>query len=395
MIYYISSNVYHQCIIEVIKDTNELVSGNIVNNKINLLDIMKKEITSMGNIEKLIVDLNGIINLDDEVIEALEMFRLMYDKIRVIILAAGHAPGDELLMKIFHMGIYDIITTDDFNIIRGELNKCITTGKTYRDCIEFKDARSDKSGITIKNEIKKTVYKVLIGIAGTQNHIGVTHSCIVLANYLRSKGFRAAICEMAASAKEDEEKESRSDYEAICSSYDEPMSESCFSIRCIDFYSRVTDEELKRALEKSYNFIILDFGSLKNCDRIMFNKCEIKMITAGSKPWETPYMNGIFNTATIEALKEYHYLFNFTESSQENEIRLDMKEFSQKVHFLRYSTDPFEFCDFPDGDKIFSIYMKEGTETIRKKGFGFLPKAKERKKRKENIDGIEVKGSLG
>ena len=350
MIYYIASNVYSNSISEAINITNEIVATNIIGHDVTLLETLKKDISNMGNIDKLIIDLNALRDQDDEIIQALEMFRMMYDEPRVIILAAGHFPGDLLLTQCFQMGIYDIIAAQDFNIIKEELLFCIREGKKYKDSVVFKDAKNEK--LIIKNEIKKNIYKVLIGMAGIQKHIGVTHSCILLANYLRQSGFRVAICEVM------NQKLEMSDYEFIQDSFDMELFDNAFTLSNIDYYPNMLITELHK-IDKPYNFIILDFGTYADSDLVMYNKCEIKMLVTGSKAYEIPNINQIFENATKESLKEYHFLFNLTDKSQYQDILSQMNEFKENVHFLAYAGEVFESSEFPDGIDIFGQYIPQ------------------------------------
>lgn len=375
MIYYICSPVYHQTILEAIESAQEVVMSNMVNNEVNILKIMKQQISALSTADKLLIDLNCLTDLDEEILQALEMYRMMYGDNRIIIISSTRREGDALLSKCFQMGIYDLIVTADYNTIKNELITCIKTGKSFKDTIKFKEQKERDNHLIIRQEVKQTVYKVLIGVIGAQKHIGTTTNAIVMANFLRGKGFRTAICEMCGEDKK------ASDFNLIREGYDEQLyADGSFSMYGIDFYMAENKEESKLALqkasEKSYNFIILDFGEYEKSDLVQFNQCELKFIVTGSKDYEIPKLNRIFADVSQAALKEYHYLFNLTDDKSQKQIKELMDEFRDHVHFPKISLLPFAENDFCDGAAIFEQYLP--VIKIEEKRKGVLGRLKKR-----------------
>lgn len=367
MLYYIASNVYAKSITEVIQNTGQIVENQQTGDKISFTNLIKKDISTMNNIDLFLIDVNALTDHDEEFVESIEMFRMMYNNVRIIILASGRVAGDSLLVQCFQMGIYDIVASHDFNVIKSELTYCIETGKTYKQSIIFKDQKLNEK-VVVKSELKKTIYKVFVGMAGTQKHIGTTHNTILLANFLRKNGFRVAVCEVLL------EHEDETDYKLIRESFEERRIDGCFSLNNVDYYENMIANDLYR-IEKNYNFILLDFGSFMTCDKVMFNKCEIKMLVSGSKSYEVSNINQIFDNLSLEALKEYHFIFNYTPEYQHKDLVNEMKEFSENVHFARYEPDVYESSNFNDGEKIFSSYIVTGVQPEKT---GLLKKIKRR-----------------
>ncbi|MDI9241909.1 hypothetical protein [Fusibacillus kribbianus] len=359
--YYICSEVYLQTIQSVLKEENAVVSGVEIGDDIYLLKFVKTSaITKLNNVDSIVIDLSACRDPDDDIISALEALRTLNDKIRIIILAANRYPGDELLTRCFHLGIWNIVQSDDFAVIRNELAVCITTGKSFKAASVFKDAKKDKP--VLRQEIRRVVNKVMVGMAGSQERIGTTHHCITLANTLRKRGFLVAVVECNNSAA----------FEAVRSSFDEPLIDGrYFNLNGVDYYPAPDPQpdsghaaHLAEIIAKSYNFVIADFGKYNSCDLVTYHKSEIKLLICGSRPWELAKVNDTFHIqGTLDSL---HFCFNFVSPENEKGIREGMAGID-RVHFLPYTQDPFYEGSFPDVDEIFKNYLPKVIEPEKKK----------------------------
>lgn len=373
MIVYFSGNTFNQTIDSAIEESNELVFLKEIENEFDFAKYIKQNITQFAQVDIMILDISVFTNTDEEITKSIEMLRSMYDALRIIIFAAYREIGDDLLTNCFNMGIWNIITTNDYREIREELIQCITQGKTFRDALKYKEAKAEK--VIVKHEIKKNVYKKLIAVAGTEKNIGVTHNTIVLANYLRKKGFMIAVIEMNASGA----------YDSICEAYEEKkFSEGYFTISGVDFYPNVDADKLLKIMEHSYNFLLLDFGEFENADRMLWEKCDEKFIISGAKAWEMEQTNKVFGMASVETLKTYIFCFNFTQQKDHKAILEGMEDLNNdNVHFLTYSEDPFAASDFADADKIFEKYLPDEPE-VEKKGIFKRKKGMKNEPKKKN-----------
>lgn len=363
MVFYICSNVYRQSVMEAVREAGQLAAESLVADDVHLLEYMKKNISSLSHADRLLIDMNCIKDLDDEFIQAVEMYRVMYNESRIIILATNYEAGDLLLTRCFSMGIYDLITTDDFNQVKSELEYCITTGKTYKDSLAYKEEKAVSEKLVIKSEIKQVVSKVMVGVCGTGSRMGTTHAAVLAANFLRNRGFRVALVERNPSGT----------FGAIRESFEQPEYESGFSVNNVDYFASCTDDVLNMVAGRAYNFIILDMGASGGADMVEFNRCEKKLIICGSKPWETERLGDVFSLFPEDVLKGYHYLFNFTAEGNRDAIRKGMGVLRKNVHFTAYTPDPFHSSVFADGDEIFAEYMPV-METGKKRLFGGLKK---------------------
>lgn len=371
LVAYFTGRTFSQVIVDAIAVTENMTFNTDISDELDFQKYIKQNITKFESVDIVIVDISVCTNTDDEIITALEMLRTMYDKLKIIVFAAYRQTGDEFLARCFEMGIMNIINTSDFREIREELNRCITVGKTYKESVKYREKKQEK--VIVHHELKKTVNNRMVGIAGSEGNIGVTHNSIVLANYLRKKGFMVALLEMNGSG----------DYEQIRDGYEEKLFEGgYFTLNGIDFYPGCTEEKLLEILSHSYNFLILDFGVFARCDRVTYERCEDKYIITGSKPWEMKQMEALFELVPEDLLKKYMFCFNFTSKQDEKLILEGMKDF-QRVFFLKYTEDPFSDSDFTGADEVFAECLPDKRE--EKKGmlsklFTKKSDGKERKK---------------
>lgn len=355
MVTYFTGSTFNQIIQGSIEEVDELVYQPKIEEDQDFLKFIKQNLNGLSGVDCLILDTSVCINTDAELLNALEMIRTMYDAIRIIVFAPYHETGNGFLTSCLNMGITNIINTDDFNLIRDELKYCVTKGKTYREAVKYKESHPEK--VVVKHA-KRAVNKRMIGIAGAESNIGTTHNTLVLANYFRKKGFMVAVAEVNDSGA----------FMAICEDFEESMFEDgYYTMNGIDFYPSADEEKLQSVQKKSYNVILLDFGAYGPDNKEAFERCEDKIIIAGSKSWELEAVNRIFANASKDVLMKYVFCFNFTQEKDYEVIRSGMGEL-ESVHFLKYSDDPFSDCTFPDGDEIFMDILPEKPQEEQKKG---------------------------
>lgn len=360
MIFYIASEIYNEVIRTTIEQCGELILQHEMSNEFFLLKYIKQHISSMEGVEQLIIDLSALKDTDEEIVQAIENYRMMYGDARVIILATNRRTGDELLKKLFQLGLYNLILSEDYLVIKEELKKCITTGKSFRDAVEFKDAESFEKTL-VKQEIKQIINKVMIGIAGSQSRIGCTHTAISLAAALRSRGYMVAVAEYNQS----------NDFAYIMEQFSEKLIDNdYFSINGVDFYPQRNETSLAAILGQSYNFVIIDFGNYLECDQVTYNKSDVRLLICGSKPYELHQMEKVFALCPEDMLLQMNFMFNFTYTEHEQDIRESMKSTDNKsipVEFLEYHPFPYTQTNIPGMDRFLQEYLPVKVE--EKKGF--------------------------
>lgn len=392
MVFYIASDFYTQVIKTSITSVEgEFIAGGEsasshsdidtegVDHGLFLKEILRKPI-SWDVINKLVLDLSVINEPDSDLIDLLESFRLEHDSVRVILFAPNKQSGDNLLSECVSMGIFDIICNKNPYEIKEELISCIKEPRAYKDAVIYKVKKIEKTpskedsleqdnppkDIEIKTKSlkqeEKTVTstsrnKVIIGVAGAQAHIGVTHTCIQLASYLKSQEQKVAVIECHKS----------NDFLRLREGFDIEIDDGKFIIEDMDFYEKKDAIDISDILAKDYNFIIIDFGCYKECDRITFEKSDVKLIVSGAKAWEIDSLNeNVFPYADIDTLKKYHYLFNHATDHVKKDISFSMKNLGGAL-FLQYSVDPFK-PEFPIADFILKGMIPKQNKQKKKQG---------------------------
>lgn len=361
MIFYISSEAYNEVIRSTILQSGQLILGQEVTNEFYLLKYIKQKLSAMSNVEQLVIDLSALKDTNEDILQAIENFRMMYDQTRIVILATNRREGDELLAQLFSLGLYNLVLTDDYVRIREELSVCITSGKNFRDAVVFKDMPTGEQTI-VKKEVKQVVNKIMIAVAGSQKRIGTTHTCIALAAALRHRGYMIAVAEYNSSG----------DYERIRESFGEDMiEESYFSMNGVDYYPGLTEISLANVVGKSYNFIIVDFGTYLEADQVTYNKANVRLMVCGSRAWELENMQKIFENCPASMLRELHFVFPMTYEEHKTDIISSMadNDINFDVIFLGYTPYPYTESDFPKMQQFLKDYLPHPEEPKKKRLF--------------------------
>lgn len=343
MISYISSYENQKHFVQVIEELQLNTMSSFVSNEFDFSDYVKKQAGQIQNSKFLVVDLDAIKSTPEEFLQALNNFRMLYTT-KIILVASGHLQGDEYLNHAFCSGIYDIITAQKEEI-EIEIKTCILKGKSFKDSLKFQiisNTTSEESKVTtiirekliVKNHVKKIANKETIGFIGVQSRTGVTHNTIVCAEYLKESSFSVAIIEI--------KEERNSDYNKIKEWFEVDASEdNYFRLQDIDFFVSCQLENLHIILSKNYDFFLIDFGTYRKEVENEFIRTAMPIVIGCSKPWEIENMNNIFNSISLEFIKEFYFIFNFTQAEERETIKQNMSPIKSRIFYQEYLEDPF------------------------------------------------------
>lgn len=357
---FIASEAYGNVCVSVTKEIEMMTINSVVTNDYFLLKQIKANASLFANIDKLVIDLSALRDLDDEIIEAIDTLRFLDEHLGIIILATNRMAGDPLLKQIFQMGIYDIVCSTDYQVIRDELGYCLVTGKNYKDAIAFK-ATETTERVVVKTEVRKAIGNVLIGLVGAGERVGCTYTGIHMAAALRKMGYMVAVVEC---------NQYHPVFEALRSEYDEKVfQEGYFSIEGIHFYMQGEEAVNTLLASGAYNFIICDFGAYEKCDQILFHRCQVRLIQSGSCAWDILKLNDVLEAykADMEVLQGFQFLFTFAEEQRKNDIRDILNPIA--CHFVEYEPDLFQDT-FAGTKEILKEYISDGIPK-KKKIFSF------------------------
>lgn len=349
MLVYITGTENKRIIENAIYETqmeNTLSIGEpIIFNSVNLLQEVKGTLCRSKDIKTLLIDLSVISNDDEETIKAIETLRFYNNDCRFIIVATERMIGDPLLSELVNMGIYNIVIDEDEML--SKITYYTTKDATFKEAsvykstedideknnnkIKAKNTKLSKQMATKKVILKPLKQKVIISVIGSQNRIGVTHTCISLAYTLIRKGYRVAVVEL----------NDNNDFETLVNCYDNNVYSNEISkfikINQIDFYANVDIATFTKIQGLNYDYIIIDNGDIMNCDIAEHNRADVKLVCFGAKAWEQKYLGLVFEQGE-EVIANYRFITLADEKLKE-EIVEEMKP--SKVYFPKYNPEPF------------------------------------------------------
>lgn len=170
---YVSPEV--QVDIENIMQENNIIQTTRFINNYDIGVFFRSELKNLKGINYLILDLASFeTSKDEDVIMAIKLIRQKYNT-RVIIIAKGYKQGNLLLGKIFNLGIYNIIVSNNDVEFREQFKKTITDeGMTFGNAMKYQvdntliNFGSNKT--VVKENFVKVKQLVNIGVASCESH---------------------------------------------------------------------------------------------------------------------------------------------------------------------------------------------------------------------------------
>ena len=272
----------------------------------------------------------------------------IYD-FRIIILAVGYDSTSPILGRLFAEGIYNIVTADRLNAQLEEISLCLGAGMQYKDAIRFRlqiNALSSGSRVVVQKPVIRQT--ISVGVCGALPRIGTTKQALHITKFLKESGYSACYIEDNGRGHMDTLK----DFFHV----DVP-GDGHIIYDGIDIYTEVN---MAKILERRYDFLVFDSGLYEKAGLQSFMTRDIKIICAGSAPWEAPHLSLVFQSLGDYA--DIHFIFSFTPKDMEKEIQKQMGRFSKRCWFAGF--DP----EFIDGitnhaiyKEIFRLYMHDAT----------------------------------
>lgn len=214
----------------------------------------------------LAIDLKAIVDEQEDILEALIAFKTMYDS-RIILFA--ESADENLIEKIMEEAeVYNIITATKIEKIQEEIKICVSPNgmtKKYLKRAIYYDGEDDYSKYSFIAE------NVKIMVAGAMTRVGTTTTAIDLACYLSSIGAKVSYTEA-----------NNSGHLTQIHSYFFPsilINDNFFSHGNVDYF-------LNSSIPVDYNFNIIDIGVLNEKNTKVFDIGDVKLLCAGSKPYE-------------------------------------------------------------------------------------------------------------
>ncbi|MFA9464838.1 MAG: hypothetical protein ACERKN_11170 [Velocimicrobium sp.] len=140
----------------------------------------------------------------------------------------------------------------------------------------------------------------IIGIVGANRGVGVTHVCILLAEYLAiDRGAMVAILEC----------NNHGDFNRMETAFFD-KEETPFMLQQIAYYKEVRMDSMDKIVNKKYSYLILDFGDRLVGKRLLLALCQKKILLGVESAWKKDSMEEKMAYFTSEGFQAYYNLSN-------------------------------------------------------------------------------------
>ncbi|WP_242860310.1 AAA family ATPase [Desulfosporosinus sp. I2] len=318
----------------------------------NFKKFVIRDMRNFSHIRYVAIDHQALNDTDEELIEGILGFQAMYDA-RIVYLAEGKKPGDELLSKLYDAGVRNFITAKDPETIKREIMECISkegmslesSDRFKRQLIEevsTKEKRrkakaepekpiTEKELLPAKKVIKVNKVKLdtekiskglTIGVAGVDEKTGTTTTALNLACFLSRLGAKVSYVEC------DPFKQLN-----WLTSYNVNIEEENIEYMGVHFHT-VKD----KVILTDYDFNVLDLGRILDSAQNMnaFKLSKTRVLTATVKSFESKTLAKV-----LDELKDKpHLICSFTSEDERESIRNLVNNLDQ-VFFSANSPDFF------------------------------------------------------
>lgn len=331
MLLYISSNQNIGIFDFLMKDKGFIIKklpGEFYLNKFVIHDMR-----NLSHYSYVAIDLKAMKDTEQEVIEALRAFKVMYNS-RIIIFAEGKNKEDDLIKILVNEKIYNIITATNITEIKEEILKCVSEeGMTDEDYFIRENNKLSGNGsqyIFKQKDIK-------IAVAGVSRRCGTTTTAFNLTNCLYGLGAKVSYTE----ANGNNHLKDIADYYEFIKAGGES-----FKYRGVEYYP-------DKQFPNDYNFNVFDIGVLNGNSLPVFKTCNIRILCSGSKPYEIPECKKALDT--ISELNISSLFSSCSELGRTNLKKLVENE-NNKAYFSDYSPNLF---DGKVNEKIFKEILQD------------------------------------
>lgn len=175
---------------------------------------------------------------------------------------------------------------------------------------------------------------IKIGILGTHSGVGVTHTAIMLCQYLsRNKRYTSVYLEVNKSNEIGYLYGAELGIESIA------ISQEPFEIRKTIFYNNLTLDELVTLYNQEYEYYILDLGVDHVNNQEEFLRCDIKILVGSLTEWKRHYTFKCINhNRQLPGFEHWIHLMVF---GQVKDIKIACSEWGIRAYGIGYEPDPF------------------------------------------------------
>jgi hypothetical protein len=266
------------------------------------------------------IDLDCVSDSDHEAVSALQSLEMM-SSARIILLSEQNQKSG-LLARAARAGFVNIVSAEDAETEQMELRLCIEgegmsrqQAQRYLLPMEETDSRTENK-------------KRIIGVCGAIHRTGTTSTALQMAAHLTAKGQSACLIEA-----------NHHGHIATLSHAYQIEKEADGALNCGGLMLYPSCLPSFRP-QKNYDALCFDFGMLEEITPEIFGKCDIQIVCSGVKPWESHWLQLLFDCA--ETLSNLHFIFHFVPSDDQADVRRLMEKFADRCYFAPPSPNLFD-----------------------------------------------------
>lgn len=162
--------------------------------------------------------------------------------------------------------------------------------------------------------------------------VGVTHTCILLANYLSKQRGKISLIEFN---KTNHFQNIEKGYEGL---HYKPEQTNNFNIKGVTYYKQVSKNQLIELLSQSKDYIILDMGNECGESFNEFLRADIQLVVAHSNDWKIDELYNFYYKNKERLVKEIIWCIPFATKEDIKDIKKIVKG---KVVPIPYHNDPY------------------------------------------------------
>ena len=184
----------------------------------------------------------------------------------------------------------------------------------------------------LKNWQKGSGRSKVIAVVGVHAGVGVTHSVLLIANYLRRQKLKIAIIELNGSRHLERIERA---YEGM--GFDSMATES-FRIKQVTYYKNIQKNQLIELYKLNYDVIILDIGQRLNDHAEDYQMADVPIIIGQTVDWKREELNEFLIKWQQWIGERTKWLMPF---ATEGEVKEFSRNNDQKAYGLDFVHDPF------------------------------------------------------
>lgn len=265
VVLYLTSKI-HMNILDFLKEKEELVVQKYVG-EFDLKDFFSKSIQRLGHVQAIVVDRTCLIDTEETIIDAIQAFKPL-SKIKIVF----YCPNEEqsLVRELIGLGIYNIITENEVDKLKQEIEMCLLEDMTEKYIKDKFDIAHDVKEDTVIDFNGK---QITIGIVGSQHRVGTTTVAMQFACYLSSIEAKVSYVEANDSGH----------MKLIAEHYEMEKNGEGY------IYKDVAFEPLNSKNETEFECVVYDLGVLNDKNKVGFENCTIRVLCASSRPHEISF----------------------------------------------------------------------------------------------------------